>query len=327
MFSDLGNNDTINIAGNNPFTNGIYVDGNASFSDVINYTAGSNAAVTVMPSTSTVSQAGAGAVFYSGIQSVNLAASGSTSTLTVNGSATTEAFDFTQTSASAGSFTVVGPVGAIDAFPLFTYTGFGNGVTVEGGTSPGSALKVDNMTGNLATVTGYSYVNESVSATTTLTTGQYAGLIARYTAAGQLDLGFVVAGSNSYTAYIYSDVNGGALKSLFNQTYSGSVAANSTLIFDAEGSSLTLSLNGKIIGHATDTALASTAGSVGMWTSSGAVMSNFIAAPVTLQRPASLSNSPRPCSGTVEGGRPRPPRPRSMAPAMPTRRSVSRSTQ
>ena len=39
VFSDLGNNDTINIAGNNPFTNGIYVDGNASFSDVINYTA------------------------------------------------------------------------------------------------------------------------------------------------------------------------------------------------------------------------------------------------------------------------------------------------
>ena len=97
-----------------------------------------------------------------------------------------------------------------------------------------------------------------------------------------MDLGFVVAGSNSYTAYIYSDVNG-TLKSLFNQTYSGSVAANSTLIFDAEGSSLILSLNGNIIGHATDTVLASTAGSVGMWTSSGAVMSNFVAAPVTLQ--------------------------------------------
>ena len=197
-------------------------------------------------------------------------------------------------------------MGAIDAFPLFTYTGFGNGVTVEGGTSPGPALKVAKMTGNVATVTGYSYVNESVSATTTLTTGQYAGLIARYTAAGQLDLGFVVAGSNSYTAYIYSHDNGGILKSLFKQTYSGSVAANSTLIFDAVGSSLTLSLNGNIIGHATDTVLASTAGSVGMWTSSGAVMSNFVAAPVTWWLP-------------------RPPRPRSMAPAMPRRRSVSRS--
>ena len=126
QFSDLGNNDTINIAGNNPFTNGIYVNGNASFSDVLNFTASSDAAVTVTPSTSTVSQAGSGAVFYAGIESVNMAASGSTSTLTVNGAATAEAFDFTQTSPGAGSFTVVGPGEAIDASPLFTYTGFGN---------------------------------------------------------------------------------------------------------------------------------------------------------------------------------------------------------
>jgi hypothetical protein len=96
-----------------------------------------------------------------------------------------------------------------------------------------------------------------------------------------VDLGFIVAGSNSYTAYIYGPNNGGVLKSLFQQTYSGSVAANSTLMFDAVGSSLTLSLNGNIIGQATDTNLASTAGSVGMWTSSGAVMSNFVGAPVT----------------------------------------------
>ncbi len=76
---------------------------------------------------------------------------------------------------------------------------------------------------------------------------------------------------------------------MFNQTYSGSVPANSTLIFDAEGSSLTLSLHGNIIGHATDSTLASTAGGVGMFTSSGAVMSNFIAAPVTGAAPAALA--------------------------------------
>ena len=282
VFSDLGNNDTITVAGNNPFTNGIYVDGNASFSDIITYNPSSNAAVTVAPGKSTVSQAGA-AVFYAGIQSLNLqAASGSTSTLTVDGSGAADAFDFTQTGAGAGSFTVVGPGPAINASPLFTYSGFGNGVTVKGGTTLGPALNVKTMTGNLATVTGYSYVNESVSATTTLTTGQFSGLVARYT--GQyMDLGFVVAGSSSYTAYIYSDANGNALKPLFSQTYNVSVAASSTLMFDAVGSSLTLSLNGNIIGHATDTALASTAGSVGMFTSSGAVMSNFIAAPVTLQ--------------------------------------------
>ena len=66
------------------------------------------------------------------------------------------------------------------------------------------------------------------------------------------------------------------------------MAANSPLMFDAEDSSLTLSLNGNIIGHATDTALASTAGNVGTWTSSGAVMSNFVAAPVALQTASSL---------------------------------------
>ena len=103
-----------------------------------------------------------------------------------------------------------------------------------------------------------------------------------------MDLGFVVPGSNIYTAYIYSDVNG-ALTKLFNEYYNGSVAANSTLNFVAQGSSLTLSLNGNVIGHATDTALASTAGSVGTWTSSGAVMSNFVAAPLTGAAPADLA--------------------------------------
>jgi hypothetical protein len=289
--SDLGNNDTINIndtldiAHNNPFTNGIDVNGNASFSDVINYTAGSNAAVTVTPSTSTISQVGAGAVFYAGVRSVNLAASGSTSTLTVNGAATAEAFDFTQTGPGSGSFTVVGSGAAIAVSPLFTYTGFGNGVTVDGGTTVvDPAFKVTNLTASLATVSGYSYVNESVSATMTLTTGQYAGLVARYSAAGHqsMDLGFVQAGSNSYTVNIYSIVNGAAT-SLFKQTYSGSVPAKSALIFEAVGSSLTLSLNGQIIGAATDTALATTAGSAGTWMSSGAVMSNFVVAPVNLQ--------------------------------------------
>jgi hypothetical protein len=285
VFKDLGNNDTIKLNGNR-FTNGIYVDGNASFSDVINYRDVSGAPVTVTPSTATVSQAGAGAgaVFFAGIQSVNLEAGGSAA-LTVNGSGAAAAFDFTPTGAGAGSFTVVGSGAAIATSPLFTYTGFGNGVTVEGAPSLDPALTVATMTGNLATVTGYSSVDESVSATMTLTTGQYAGLVTRYTGASpqqNMDLGFVVAGSNSYTAYIYSVVKG-APTLLCSQTYSGSVPVNSTLMFDTVGSSLILSLGGTIIGCATDTALATTAGSVGTWTSSGAVLSNFVAAPVNLQ--------------------------------------------
>ena len=125
-----------------------------------------------------------------------------------------------------------------------------------------------------------------------------------------MDLGFVVAGRNNYTAFIYSEVNGGALKSLFNKTYSGSVAANSTLTFDAEGSSLILSLNGKIIGQATDKALATTAGSVGTWTSSGAVMSNFVGAPATggavpaLATVSDTSNAKKAVSVTIKKSKP-----------------------
>jgi hypothetical protein len=141
VFSDLGNKETINIAGNNPFTNGIDVDGNASFTDVINYTAGANAAVTVTPGTSTVSQPGAGAVFFGGIKSVNLTAGGSASTLTVDGSAQAENFDFTPTAAGAGSFTTRLSA-ASGSTPTFTYTGIGNGITVNGGTSDSDQLSL-----------------------------------------------------------------------------------------------------------------------------------------------------------------------------------------
>jgi hypothetical protein len=299
VFSDLGNKDTINVVANHLFTNGIDVNGNASFSDVLNYTPSLNAAVTVTPGTSSVSQAGAGAVYYAGVQTVKLQAPiGSTSALTVNGAATAEAFNFSETSASAGSFTVAGPGVAINTSPLFTYAGFGSGVTVDGGTSLDPALQLKNLTGNLATVNGYSYVNESVSAAMALTNGQYAGLVARYSATGHqsTDAGFVLAGSNSYTAYIYSDVNG-VVQSLFQQTYNVPLPASSTLIFSAAGSSLTLSLsvNGQIsqLGSAADMNLAHTAGSAGMWTSAGAVMSNFVVAPVT---PVSLQAVRNPVS-------------------------------
>ena len=72
------------------------------------------------------------------------------------------------------------------------------------------------MTGNLATVTGYSYVNESVSATTTLTSWAICRPRSPLYRSGraEMDLGFVVAGSNGYTAYIYSDPHGGAFEAI-----------------------------------------------------------------------------------------------------------------
>jgi hypothetical protein len=136
VLNGLGNSDTINIPGNHPFTNGIYVYGNASYTDVINYTATSGAGVTVTPSVCSISQTGAGAVVYAGINRVNLTAGGATSTLTVAGSiasslAGAEDFDFTPTAAGAGSFTDAGPGAPVSSTPLF-YTGVGKGITISG---------------------------------------------------------------------------------------------------------------------------------------------------------------------------------------------------
>ncbi len=146
-----GNSDTINVAGNHPFKNGLDVYGNASFSDILNDTAGSGDAVTVTPSSSTISETGAGATYgpvvYAGISRVNLTASDATSTLAVDGSAGQEDFAFTPTAAAAGSFTATGP-GAASATPQFTYTGVGNGVTVNGGSSGSDQLDLTCTPGN-----------------------------------------------------------------------------------------------------------------------------------------------------------------------------------
>ncbi len=138
-----GNSDTINVAGNHPFTNGLYVYGNASYSDALNDTAGSGDAVTVTPSTSTISETGSGGpVVFAGINSVNLTASGATAMLTVAGSPEAEDFDFTPTATGAGSFTASGST------PQFTYTGIGNGITVNGGTSGSDQLSFTGAPAN-----------------------------------------------------------------------------------------------------------------------------------------------------------------------------------
>jgi hypothetical protein len=150
LFNGLGANDTIDIAGNNPFKNGIFVDGNAWFTDVINYTAGSGDAVSVTPSCATIRESGAGGnygpVVYPGINRVNLIASGTASTLTVAGAAQPEDFDFTPSAAGAGSFTA-GLGAAIGSTQQFSYTGIGSGITVNGGTSGSDDL---GLTGTMA---------------------------------------------------------------------------------------------------------------------------------------------------------------------------------
>ena len=129
---------------------------------------------------------------------------------------------------------------------------------------------------NLATVNGVSETTETVSATITLTTGQYAGLVTRYAGPGvqSMYFGEIVAGSGSYTAYIYSIVNG-VWTQLASQTYSGSVTG-AVLEFAVSGPSLTLKLNSITKATATDSTLTS-AGSVGILSSGGATISGFSA--------------------------------------------------
>ena len=108
---------------------------------------------------------------------------------------------------------------------------------------------------NLATVNGVSQTNANVSATITLTTGQYAGLVTRYAGSGVQNMYFgeIVAGSGTYTAYIYSIVNG-VWTQLASQTYSGSVTG-AALEFAVSGPLLTLTLNSTRVAIATDSTL------------------------------------------------------------------------
>jgi hypothetical protein len=134
---------------------------------------------------------------------------------------------------------------------------------------------------DLATVNGIHSADESVAATITLTSGQTAGLVARYAGPGDRNeyFGAIVAGAGKYTAKLSRNVRG-TWTTLFTKTYTGSVSA-AALEFDVVGSSLRLFLNQGIVAFANDTALVA-AGSVGMRTSAGAIVQDFSALPLTL---------------------------------------------
>jgi hypothetical protein len=144
---------------------------------------------------------------------------------------------------------------------------------------------------SLATISSVTAAsNEAVSFTiNTLTTGQQAGLVARYNGSGLANMYYgaiMPTSANTYTAYIEINVNGVATP-LFSQNYTGT-ATGETLEFDVNGSLLQLFLNGTLVAYANDTTFAS--GGVGMVASGGAVVvSNFYAAPITQQ--SALNNS------------------------------------
>jgi hypothetical protein len=98
--------------------------GGSGSDDVLNYASAPNAATTVDLGAGTIASTGQGATAFTGIESVNEASSGGTSTLVVNGSAGSDAFGYTPTGAGAGNVSLVG------GSPV-TFSGVGGGFTLD----------------------------------------------------------------------------------------------------------------------------------------------------------------------------------------------------
>lgn len=138
---------------------------------------------------------------------------------------------------------------------------------------------------NTAVVNGFAQANVQVSAAVSLPgTGMSAGLVARYSGPGDnnLYLGQIVNSHGTYTASVYRSLHGVwtllASKTLTSAQFNGS----GQLEFDAIGSSLRLLVNGTLT-IATDDNAITTAGSVGIRGSAGAMLGNFNAGTVTFQ--------------------------------------------
>ena len=102
----------------------ITFQGGSGSDDVLNYASAPNAATTVDLGAGTITSTGQGSTTFSGIESVNEASSGGTSTLTVNGSAGSDAFSYTPTGANTGNVFLVGG-------PPVTFSGVGGSFTLD----------------------------------------------------------------------------------------------------------------------------------------------------------------------------------------------------
>ncbi len=155
-----------------------------------------------------------------------------------------------------GNYDINGASQFNDNFSTSNSGGLDTTWTVQSGsftvdTASQTATATGTSGNNLATVTSgdsINSVNESAQATIsgTLASGQEAGLVALFTSPNTYYYGSITATSSStYTASIYSVVNGGTPTPLGTpQSYNGSVS-DAVLEFSVAGSSLTLLLNGK----------------------------------------------------------------------------------
>jgi hypothetical protein len=141
---------------------------------------------------------------------------------------------------------------------------------VQGGTAAGTASL------NLATVNGIAVANISVQVDVALTSGQFVGLVSRYTGAGDSNmyLGMLYNNAGNVEASIWRNV-GGTWTKIATKLNVGS--ATGTLRFEIQGTTLRVLLDGTLLLSITDS-LISAAGTVGLRTSAGAVVDNFSAA-------------------------------------------------
>jgi hypothetical protein len=118
----LGGDDVFNRTGIVPVP--ITFQGGSGSDDVLDYASAGNAATTVDLGAGTITSTGQGGTAFTGIESVNEFSSGGTSTLTVNGSAGSDAFGYTPTGANAGTVSLVGG-------PPVTFSGVGGSFTLD----------------------------------------------------------------------------------------------------------------------------------------------------------------------------------------------------
>lgn len=136
------------------------------------------------------------------------------------------------------------------------------------GEAPGNA--------NLSTLNGITQADVKVTANVTMSSGQIAGLVARYTGQnGSLEsnlyLGQLYDSGSGVQATIWKNVGGVYTMLIIGQTAN---KTSGTFEFDVIGSSLKVLFNGQLLASITDTSLTA-AGSVGIRLRQNVAMTNF----------------------------------------------------
>ncbi len=146
----------------------------------------------------------------------------------------------------------------------------------------------------VATLNGVSQADVVVTDTLTLASGQYGGLVARYSGPGDTNMYWAALGNvgNSYTAYLFRNVSG--TWTMLTSKALGVLSGPQALRFEVINDSLKLFVNGVFAVSANDSALAT--GSVGIRSTQGAIWNNGTSVSFTADKHQPLSTTAIPLS-------------------------------